>query len=126
MNLVSVRYGVVRPVPDSYDRCVRTRVEKIDVSLAKRQHAEYCKALKRLGVELIWVEGDHTLPDSCFVEDTAAIFGEKAVICNMSTRSRAREVVGVAAVMEKLKQTRARNICSAFVISFLLDKAIEP
>jgi dimethylargininase len=105
VNLVSVRYGVVRPVPDSYDRCVRTGVEKIDVSLAKRQHAEYCKVLKRLRLELMWVEGDHTLPDSCFVEDTAVIFGEKTVICNMSTRSRTREAVEVAKVLEKLKQT---------------------
>ena len=105
MSVVSAEYAVVRPVPDSYDRCVRTGIERIGVALARRQHAEYCKALQRLGLELIWIEGDHTLPDSCFVEDTAVIFGEKAVICNMSTRSRAREVVEVAKVMEKLKQT---------------------
>jgi len=105
MSVVSAKYADVRPVPDSYDRCVTTGVEKIDVALARRQHAEYCKALQRLGLELIWIGGDHTLPDSCFVEDTAVIFGEKAVICNMSTSSRAREVVEVAKVMEKLKQT---------------------
>ena len=105
MSVVSAEYAVVRPVPDSYDRCVRTGIEKIGVALARRQHAEYCKALQRLGLELIWIGGDHTLPDSCFVEDTAVIFGEKAVICNMSTKSRAREVVEVAKVVEKLKQT---------------------
>ena len=105
MNVVSVKYAIVRPVPDSYDHCVRTKVEKIDVSLAKRQHAEYRKALRKLGLELIWIEGDNTLPDSCFVEDTAVVFGEKAVICNMSVKSRAKEVNEVAKVMEKLKET---------------------
>ena len=105
MNMLSVRYAIVRPVPDSYDRCVKTNVEKIDVALAKRQHAEYCNALRKLGLELVWVKGDNSLPDSCFVEDTAMIFEEKAVICNMSLRSRAKETVQVARVLQKLKET---------------------
>jgi len=98
------RFAVVRPVPDSYDHCIRSNIEKIDVKLAKLQHKEYCKALQRLGLRLIWIERDNSLPDSCFVEDTAIIFGEKAVICNISVESRAREVIGVAKVLEKLKQ----------------------
>jgi dimethylargininase len=105
MNTSSVKYAVVRPVPDPYDRCVRTNVQKIDVPLAKSQHAEYCKALQKLGLELVWIEGDNTLPDSCFVEDTAVVFGEKAIICNMKIKSRAKEVVEVAKVLEKLKET---------------------
>jgi len=105
MNTLTVKYAVVRPVPDSYDRCIRTNVEKIDVALAERQHVEYCKVLRKLGLELIWIEGDNTLPDSCFVEDTAVVFGEKAVVCNMKIKSRVKEVVEVAKVLEKLKET---------------------
>jgi dimethylargininase len=105
MNAVTVKFAVVRPVPDSYDRCVRTNVEKIDIDLAKRQHAEYCTALQKLGLELIWIKGDNTLSDSCFVEDTAIVFGEKAVICNMSVESRVKEVVEAAKVLEELKET---------------------
>jgi len=105
MNTPTVKYAIVRPVPNSYDRCVRTNVEKIDVDLAKRQHAEYCRVLQKLGLKLIWIEGDNTLPDSCFVEDTAAIFGEKATICNMKIKSRIKEVVEVAKVLERLKET---------------------
>lgn len=77
MSTFRVKYAVVRPVPDSYDHCVRTKIEKIDVTLAKRQHAEYCKALQELGLGLVWVEGDNALADSCFVEDTALVFGGK-------------------------------------------------
>jgi dimethylargininase len=103
--MLTVKHAVVRPVPDSYDYCVRTNVEKIDVVLAKKQHAEYCKALKKLGLKLIWIKDDNTLPDSCFVEDTAVIFGEKAIVCNMKTKTRVKEIVEVAKVLEKLKET---------------------
>lgn len=105
MNTPTAKYAIVRTVPDSYDRCVRTSVEKIDVDLARRQHAEYCNVLQSFGLKLFWIEGDNTLPDSCFVEDTAVIFGEKAVICNMKIESRFNEVVEVAKMLEKLKET---------------------
>lgn len=104
MNMLTVKYAIVRPVPDSYHSCVRINVEKIDFALAKIQHEEYCKALQKLGLELIWIKGDDTLPDSCFVEDTAVILGEKAIICNMKTKSRVKEVIEVAKVLEKLKE----------------------
>lgn len=104
MSTPAAEYALVRPVPDSYDLCVRTTVEKIDVSLAKRQHAEYCSALQELGLKLIWIKGDNGLPDSCFVEDTAIVIQDKAIICNMKIRSRAREVVEVAEVLEELKE----------------------
>ena len=100
-----MRYAVVRHVPDSYERCIRTSREKIDVALAKKQHADYCRVLQKLGLDLIWIKGDNALPDSCFVEDTAVVFREKAVICNMRLKSRAKEVVEVAKVMEELKET---------------------
>jgi len=102
--MLTVKHAIVRPVPDSYEDCVRTNVEKINVTLAKKQHAEYCYALKQLGLKLIWVKGDNTLPDSCFVEDTAVIFGEKAIVCKMKTKSRVKEVVEVAKVLGKLKE----------------------
>jgi dimethylargininase len=101
----AARYALVRPVPDSYDRCVRSNREEINVALAKRQHAEYCETLRLLGLKLITVDTDNTLPDSCFVEDTAAIFGEKAVICNMKTESRAKETIEVAKALSKMKDT---------------------
>ena len=105
VNTPTGKYAVVRAVPYSYDRCVRTTVEEIDVSLAKRQHAEYCSVLRELGLKLVWIKSDNTLPDSCFVEDTAVVFGEKAIICNMKMESRRKEVVEVAKVLEKLKET---------------------
>jgi len=105
MNVLTVKYAIVRPVPDSYERCVRTNVEKIDIALARNQHEEYCKTLQKLGLKLIWIKGDDALPDSCFVEDTAIVIGEKTIICNMKIKSRASEVIEVAKVLKKLKET---------------------
>ena len=105
MNVLTVKYAIVRPVPDSYERCVRTNVEKIDIALARNQHEEYCKTLQKLGLKLIWIKGDDALPDSCFVEDTAIVIGEKTIICNMKIKSRAPEVIEVAKVLKKLKET---------------------
>lgn len=59
MDAPTAKHAVVRLVPDSYNRCVRTKVEKIDVALAKSQHTEYCKTLKKLALRLIWIEGDN-------------------------------------------------------------------
>ena len=61
MSSSKKRYAVVRPVPSSYDNCVRNNVEKIDVELARHQHREYCRTLQRLGLQLIWVERDDSL-----------------------------------------------------------------
>jgi len=101
----AVRNALVRPVPESYDHCVRSNREGIDVALTKKQHAKYCRTLEELGLKLISVSADNTLPDSCFVEDTAVILGEKAIVCNMKVKSRVRETVEVARALEKLKET---------------------
>jgi dimethylargininase len=102
---VAARYALVRPVPESYDHCVRTNTEQIDVELAKRQYKVYCRFLERLGLKLKWVEGNNAFPDSCFVEDTAVVFDEKSIVCNTSVKSRAPEVIGVAKVLTGLKET---------------------
>ncbi len=104
MSTPKAEYALVRPVPNSYDKCIRTNTERIDVELAKKQHIEYCKALENLGLKLLWALSDDALPDSCFVEDTAVVFGQKAVICNMKMESRKKEVVEIAKILEKIKR----------------------
>jgi dimethylargininase len=104
MVTLNAKFAIVRPVPESYDLCVRTKPERIDVAVARKQHRAYCRALQELGLELVWVKGDNALPDSCFVEDAAIVVGEKAIICNMKIESRAREVVDVAKTLRKLKE----------------------
>ena len=44
-----------------------------DYQLALEQHAGYCAALEKCGLQLIRLEPDERYPDSCFVEDAALV-----------------------------------------------------
>ena len=68
------------------------------------QHKNYCKALENCGLSVIVLEPDTKFPDSCFVEDTAIITKELAIITNLSSSSRQGEVNTISALLsEKMK-----------------------
>jgi dimethylargininase len=66
---------------------------------ALEQHAAYCNALERCGVELIVLEADERYPDGCFVEDTAIVNSKVAVITNPGVASRRGEEVEISRVL---------------------------
>jgi len=96
-------HAIVRDVAESYDQCVTTQQESIDVPLAKTQHQHYCNALKKAGVELIHIDADNRLPDCCFVEDTAIIVDDVAIITNPGARSRREEVAAMEKAISKYR-----------------------
>jgi dimethylargininase len=63
----------------------------IDLRLAVRQHNDYCAVLKKLGVIIKELSENEPYPDSCFVEDTAIVVDELAIICSMGVSSRRGE-----------------------------------
>jgi len=69
------------------------------LSLAKKQHAAYCRALRELGLEVITLEPDDSHPDACFVEDTAVVHGQRALVCRMGAESRRGEEGAVEDVL---------------------------
>src|SRR5689334_9510655 len=71
----------------------------IDAELAGRQHLEYCCALERLGVAVRRLDVNGDQPDAVFLEDTAVVLDEAAVVANMGAKSRRGETVAVAAVL---------------------------
>jgi dimethylargininase len=73
--------------------CALTFIDRspIDFQLAVRQHEDYCAALSRLGVIVTELSGNESYPDACFVEDTAIVVDELAVICSMGVASRRGE-----------------------------------
>ena len=91
------RRALVREPGDRYTLCISSHPLRhtIDVSLARRQHAEYCRILSELGLEVIHLPRDDDHPDSCFVEDNAVIHGRRALICRMAKESRRGEEVAV-------------------------------
>jgi dimethylargininase len=93
--------AIVRGVPATFDRCIRPRGDDrpIDVALASEQHARYCDTLQSLGLRLIHLDADDRYPDCCFVEDTAVVVGDTAIVCEMGARSRRGEEVAVAGAL---------------------------
>lgn len=78
----------------------------VNVSRARVQHAEYCRVLSELGIEVIKIPRDDGHPDSCFVEDNAVVHGGRALICRMAKESRRGEEEGVEAILEEYMQVR--------------------
>ncbi len=97
MKLDAPAKAFYRPVSSSYASCLRTdAAASIDVELARRQHAAYAEALGNAGVELTALPAADELPDACFVEDTAVIFGDEAVLTIPGAASRQAETPEVA------------------------------
>ena len=77
--------------------------EPINHALALKQHAAYCQMLRDCGAEVRTLTANLALPDCVFVEDTAVVLDEIAVLASMGTASRRAEPAGVE---PELKQFR--------------------
>lgn len=68
---------------------------EVDYENALKQHDAYVEALKKTGVKVTMVEPLEEYPDSCFVEDTAVLTKNCAIICNPGAPSRNGEQVSI-------------------------------
>jgi dimethylargininase len=95
--------ALTRDVPDSINECELTHLQRqpIDVALARRQHRQYEEVLESLGCRVMRLPTEHTLPDSVFVEDTAVVLDEIAVITWPGAQSRRREIPSAAVALSK-------------------------
>lgn len=90
------RVAWVRPPSAAYARCIREDGSRpIDVDRALAQHAAYGEALRACGCEVVSLPPEADLPDACFVEDTAVVVGDLAVMTRPGAPSRAPEVASV-------------------------------
>jgi dimethylargininase len=85
--------ALVREPSNSFSKCISSHPLHHSVSLkqAKVQHQKYCEVLTNLGLEVIRLPPDDAFPDSCFVEDTAIIHKERALISRMGSITRRGE-----------------------------------
>ncbi len=86
--------------------CELTFVQRspIDYDLAARQHDDYEAVLTRLGVAVKSLSENATFPDSCFVEDTAIVVDELAVVCSMGVSSRRGETSLIAKELSRYRE----------------------
>jgi len=94
-----IRRAFTRAVSPRLAECQLTHLERvpIDPARARNQHAAYERALQGAGFEIVRLPELADDPDAVFVEDTALILGEHAVITRPGVASRANETHSTAA-----------------------------
>jgi dimethylargininase len=90
--------AVTREPSASYTKCNLEFNERrdIDVELARRQHRDYVNALRDCGMQVVVLPAVEAFPDGCFVEDTAVILDDAALITHMGAETRNGEQRHVA------------------------------
>lgn len=73
--------------------------ERIDVDAATRQHEAYKQCLTKMGVQITSLDLLPEAPDAVFIQDTAVVVDEVAVVATMGAACRAEEVESVAQVL---------------------------
>lgn len=98
--------AIVREVSDSYSECLLQYQQRrpIDLELARIQHRAYVDALTGLGLRVLLLPADHRFPDACFVEDTAVLLDEIAVITRMGAQRRNGEQQAVARYLAQWRE----------------------
>src|SRR5437870_10976384 len=69
-----------------------------------RQHGAYCSMLRTCGAEVITLDVNRDLPDCVFIEDTAIVLDEVAVLASMGVESRRAEPAGIEPVLREYRQ----------------------
>jgi dimethylargininase len=93
--------AITRDVARSIERCELTHFERLPIDFARAvaQHCAYCDALAGLGLEVVRLPADEACPDCCFVEDTAIVLDELAVLTALGAPARRSETPPVAAAL---------------------------
>jgi len=93
--------AITREIPASFAHALSAAPPDppIDVGVARAHHATYCGVLAACGVTVETLPADESFPDACFVEDTAVVVGDRALITRPGAPSRRGEPAAVAAVL---------------------------
>src|SRR5207302_7645003 len=67
---------------------------------ARAQHAAYERALAAMGCTVERLEAGDAMPDSVFIEDTAIVFDELAIVTRPGAESRRGETEAVAQALQ--------------------------
>src|ERR1044071_5928262 len=92
------RLAIRRDISSAIENCELTHLERttIDLARARAQHEQYEETLRELGCEIQRLPATDEMPDSVFIEDTALVLDELAVITRPGAESRRVETTAVA------------------------------
>ena len=99
--------AITHKVSPRIAECQLTFIDRspIDLQLAVSQHDNYCAVLNKLGAVVTKLSANESYPDSCFVEDTAIVVDELAIICSMGVSSRRGETRLIERELSKYRET---------------------
>ncbi len=97
--------AITRAVSTSINDCELTHLARIpiDPGRAREQHAAYESCLESLGCRVLQIRADERYPDAVFVEDTAIVLEELAILTRPGAGSRRGEVDAVAEVLRGIR-----------------------
>lgn len=97
--------AIVRDVSDALADCELSFVERqgIDLERVREQHAAYVAALEAAGCEVRVTPSLPEMADAVFVEDTAIVVDELAVLTRPGAESRRGEVASMADTLRPLR-----------------------
>jgi dimethylargininase len=91
------KHAIVRlPGENFADGLTREDLGAPSLPRALEQHAAYCQALRDCGLTLTTLPADPSHPDGTFVEDTAVLLPEGAILTRPGADSRQGEVAAIA------------------------------
>ena len=92
-----MRLAITRDVSPRFNECELTHIDRtpIDVNVARSQHHEYVQDIKELGYAVLELPAEPELPDSVFVEYTAIVLPEVALITRPGADSRKPETESI-------------------------------
>jgi dimethylargininase len=101
-----MRIAITREVSPAIGRCELSHLDRrpIDIDLARAQHGAYEACLVELGCEIRRLPAEPELPDAVFVEDTAVVLDELAVVTRPGAVSRRRETRTVAEALARHRE----------------------
>jgi dimethylargininase len=100
--------ALTREVSPAIAHCELTHLTRtaIDPAIARAQHASYERCLEEAGCTIHRLDTDSEMPDSVFIEDTAVVLDEFAVVARPGAASRRAETPAVAQAVARYRPVR--------------------
>jgi dimethylargininase len=99
-------HAITRKPGKNFARGLTTsKLGSTDYGLISRQHEAYVETLRSIGLEVVVLENQPDYPDAHFVEDTAVVTPDVAVITRPGAKARQGEEDTIAPVLIQYRQT---------------------
>lgn len=104
----SYHYALVRELSPAFEESLKINPPStpINLDLAIEQHENYMNVLKTVVQDVILIDADPKHPDCNFIEDTAIVVNNIAVISRMGAPERRGEELPIAEVLKSLGERK--------------------